>query len=440
MKSGLRAATLSCVELCSEEKVVSEDVFDPIEDVLEDLRRGRMVILVDDDSRENEGDLAMAAEKVTPEAINFMAQHGRGLICLALNEEKADRLGLPPMVRETDNTSSYGTAFTVSVDAAHGISTGISAHDRAKTILTAAAPEARPEDLVRPGHVFPLRARHGGVLMRAGHTEGIVDLARMAGLQPAGVICEILNEDGTMSRLPQLLKFKEKHDLKLTSIAAIIGYRHRNETLIERIARARLPTRLGMWDLFVYKCKFDVEGRDLHLALTMGGVGLPDGEGNVVVRDEPVLVRVHDECLTGDVFGSLRCDCGEQLRYAMELIAEEGKGVVLYMKQEGRGIGLANKLRAYELMDEKGVDTVEANERLGFPADLREYGLGAQILYHMGVRKMRLLTNNPRKIVALSGWGLEVAERVPIEMKANPMNENYLRTKKTKMGHMIEGV
>ena len=406
-----------------------------IPEAIADIRAGRFVIIVDDEARENEGDLAIAAEKVTADAINFMAGHGRGLICLPIIGQRLDELQIPMMVEH--NTAKFATAFTVSIEAKHRVSTGISAADRAETVKAVLDPTTQPQDIGRPGHMFPLRAREGGVLVRAGHTEGIVDLARMAGLQPAGVICEILNEDGTMARLPQLLKFKEKHDLKLTSIAAIIGYRHRNETLIERIARARLPTRLGMWDLFVYKCKFDTEGRDLHLALTMGGVGLPDGEGNVVVRDEPVLVRVHDECLTGDVFGSLRCDCGEQLRYAMELIAEEGKGVVLYMKQEGRGIGLANKLRAYELMDEKGVDTVEANEKLGFPPDLRDYGIGAQILVDLGVKKIRLMTNNPRKIVGLSGYGLEIVERVPIEVKPNPFNRRYLETKKTKLGHLI---
>jgi len=418
--------------------MMSAEAFDGIEEVIEDIRQGKMVILVDDENRENEGDLAMAAEKVTPEAINFMARYGRGLICLALTEKKADELDLPPMV--SDNRSKFGTAFTVSVDAAEGVTTGISAADRATTILTAVRDGAKPSDLVRPGHIFPLRAKDGGTLVRAGQTEGVVDLARLAGLKPAGVICEIMNEDGTMARLPQLVEFKKKHNLKLISIAEIIRYRHKTEHLIERIASSQLPTRLGTFRLFLYKSIFDTEGRDLHLVLTMGGIGVADENGNIPVFEEPVLVRVHDECLTGDVFGSLRCDCGEQLRKSMRMIAEEKRGVVLYMKQEGRGIGLANKLRAYELMEREGCDTVEANERLGFPPDLREYGIGAQILYHLGVRKMRLLTNNPRKIVGLNGYGLEVVERVPIEVPPNPLNEGYLRTKKDKLGHIIKGV
>jgi 3,4-dihydroxy 2-butanone 4-phosphate synthase/GTP cyclohydrolase II len=367
-----------------------------------------------------------------------MARYGRGLICLALTEEKADSLDLPPMVK--DNRSRFGTAFTVSIDAAKGVTTGISAADRAKTILTAVRDDAKPEDLVRPGHIFPLRARDGGVLVRAGQTEGVVDLARLAGLKPAGVICEIMNEDGTMARLPQLQEFAQKHNLKMVSIAEIIRYRHQTEILIERIARTKLPTRNGVFELFLYKSIFDKEGKDLHIVLTMGGVGIEDKDGKVPIFEEPLLVRVHDECLTGDVFGSLRCDCGEQLRRSMEMIGKEGKGVILYMKQEGRGIGLANKLRAYELIEKEGCDTVEANEKLGFPADLREYGIGAQILYHLGVRKMRLLTNNPRKIVALNGYGLEVVERVPIEIPPNPVNKGYLKTKKEKLGHIIRGV
>jgi len=417
---------------------VGSEVFSSIEEILEEIRLGRMVILVDDENRENEGDLAMAAEKVTANAINFMARYGRGLICLALTEEKADSLDLPPMVK--DNRSRFGTAFTVSIDAAKGVTTGISAADRAKTILTAVRDDAKPEDLVRPGHIFPLRARDGGVLVRAGQTEGVVDLARLAGLKPAGVICEIMNEDGTMARLPQLQEFAQKHNLKMVSIAEIIRYRHQTEILIERIARTKLPTRNGVFELFLYKSIFDKEGKDLHIVLTMGGVGIEDKDGKVPIFEEPLLVRVHDECLTGDVFGSLRCDCGDQLRRSMEMIGKEGKGVILYMKQEGRGIGLANKLRAYELIEKEGCDTVEANEKLGFPADLREYGIGAQILYHLGVRKMRLLTNNPRKIVALNGYGLEVVERVPIEIPPNPVNKGYLKTKKEKLGHIIRGV
>lgn len=417
---------------------MGSEVFSSIEEILEEIRLGRMVILVDDENRENEGDLAMAAEKVTANAINFMARYGRGLICLALTEEKADSLDLPPMVK--DNRSRFGTAFTVSIDAAKGVTTGISAADRAKTILTAVRDDAKPEDLVRPGHIFPLRARDGGVLVRAGQTEGVVDLARLAGLKPAGVICEIMNEDGTMARLPQLQEFAQKHNLKMVSIAEIIRYRHQTEILIERIARTKLPTRNGVFELFLYKSIFDKEGKDLHIVLTMGGVGIEDKDGKVPIFEEPLLVRVHDECLTGDVFGSLRCDCGDQLRRSMEMIGKEGKGVILYMKQEGRGIGLANKLRAYELIEKEGCDTVEANEKLGFPADLREYGIGAQILYHLGVRKMRLLTNNPRKIVALNGYGLEVVERVPIEIPPNPVNKGYLKTKKEKLGHIIRGV
>ena len=417
---------------------MGSEVFSSIEEILEEIRLGRMVILVDDENRENEGDLAMAAEKVTANAINFMARYGRGLICLALTEEKADSLDLPPMVK--DNRSRFGTAFTVSIDAAKGVTTGISAADRAKTILTAVRDDAKPEDLVRPGHIFPLRARDGGVLVRAGQTEGVVDLARLAGLKPAGVICEIMNEDGTMARLPQLQEFAQKHNLKMVSIAEIIRYRHQTEILIERIARTKLPTRNGVFELFLYKSIFDKEGKDLHIVLTMGGVGIEDKDGKVPIFEEPLFVRVHDECLTGDVFGSLRCDCGDQLRRSMEMIGKEGKGVILYMKQEGRGIGLANKLRAYELIEKEGCDTVEANEKLGFPADLREYGIGAQILYHLGVRKMRLLTNNPRKIVALNGYGLEVVERVPIEIPPNPVNKGYLKTKKEKLGHIIRGV
>ncbi|MCX7702607.1 MAG: bifunctional 3,4-dihydroxy-2-butanone-4-phosphate synthase/GTP cyclohydrolase II [Planctomycetota bacterium] len=415
-----------------------ENVFCSVEEAIEEIRSGRMVVLVDDENRENEGDLAMAAEKVTPQAINFMARYGRGLICLALTEEKADSLDLPPMVK--DNRSRFGTAFTVSVDAARGVTTGISAADRATTILSAVKPDAKPDDLVRPGHIFPLRARDGGVLVRAGQTEGIVDLARLAGLTPAGVICEIMNEDGTMARLPQLVEFSKRHNLRIISVAAIIRYRHKNEKLIEQVARAKLPTHMGEFELFLYKSIFDKEGRDLHVVLTMGGVGIPDSGGKVRVFEEPLLVRVHDECLTGDVFGSLRCDCGEQLRRSMEMIAKEKKGVILYMKQEGRGIGLANKLRAYELMEKEGCDTVEANERLGFPPDLREYGIGAQILFHLGVRRMRLLTNNPRKIVALSGYGLEVVERLSIEVPPNPLNKGYLKTKKEKLGHIIKDV
>ncbi len=411
--------------------------FDSFSDAIDDIREGKIVILVDDENRENEGDLVMAAEKVTPEAINFMAKYGRGLICLALSEEKADELGLP--LQTSDNTSKFGTAFTVSVDAKKGITTGISAADRAATVLTAVRDEAKPEDLARPGHIFPLRARKGGVLSRTGQTEGSVDMARLAGLRPAAVICEIMNEDGTMARVPQLLEFKKKHSLRMITVADVIAHRLSNERLVQRIATAELPTEYADFDLYLYKSIFDSEGRDLHVALCLGGIGEKDPSGKTIEHPEPVLVRVHDECLTGDVFGSLRCDCGLQLRKAMKMISDEGKGVVIYMKQEGRGIGLANKLRAYELQDQ-GLDTVEANEKLGFPSDLRDYGMGAQILRDLGLSKMRLLTNNPRKIVGLEGYGLEIVERVPIEIPPNPKNIRYLSCKRDKMGHLLRTI
>lgn len=393
-----------------------------IEEAIRDVREGRLVILVDDEDRENEGDLVTAAEKITPEIINFMARYGRGLICLTLTEEKADSLNLPPMVAE--NTSRYGTAFTVSIDARKGITTGISAYDRAVTILTAVADDARPEDLVRPGHIFPLRARKGGVLVRAGQTEGSVDLARLAGLRPSGVICEIMKDDGTMARIPDLEVFAKEHNLRLVTIADIVEYRLRKERLIRRVATTTLPTRYGGgFTAVAYENDIDFHE---HLALVKGEIN----------PEEPVLVRVHSECLTGDVFGSERCDCGEQLKAAMRMIDAEGKGVLLYMHQEGRGIGLANKLKAYALQD-KGLDTVEANHKLGFKEDLRDYGIGAQILLDLGVRKMRLMTNNPRKIVGLEGYGLEVVERVPIETTPHRGNIDYLRVKKEKMGHII---
>jgi len=392
-----------------------------IEDVLEDLRQGKMIILVDDEDRENEGDLTIAAEKVTPEAINFMAKYGRGLICLALHPSIVERLRLQPMV--TQNTSRFQTAFLTSIEARHGVTTGISAYDRAHTILTAIRDDAKPEDLVSPGHVFPLRARRGGVLFRAGQTEGSVDLARLAGLKPAAVICEIMKDDGTMARMPDLEVFAKEHDLKIATIADVIAYRLRNETFVHKVAETVLPTPYGEFKAVAFINEIDDYE---HLALIKGDVA----------TEEPVLVRVHSQCLTGDVFGSYRCDCGEQLQRAMEVINQEGRGVILYLRQEGRGIGLANKIKAYELQD-KGLDTVEANEHLGFEPDLRDYGVGAQMLVSLGVKKMRLMTNNPKKIKGLEGYGLEVTERVPIEIPPRKENERYLRTKCVKLGHIM---
>jgi len=393
-----------------------------IPEAIEDIRAGRFVIVVDDEDRENEGDLVMAAEKVTPEAINFMAKYGRGLICMPMTGERLDALRIPMM--STNNTSRFGTAFTVSVEAKQGTSTGISAADRAKTVQVLVNPATKPEDIVMPGHMFPLRARDGGVLVRAGQTEATVDLARLAGFSPAGVCCEIMNEDGSMARMPQLEAFAGEFDLKIVSVADLIAYRFRHERLITRVAEARLPTPFGNFKVIAYKASTDP---DEHLALVMGDVA----------TDEPVLVRVHSQCLTGDVFHSLRCDCGEQIEMAMKRISEGGRGVVLYMRQEGRGIGIHNKIKAYALQD-KGMDTVEANISLGFKADQRDYGIGAQILADLGVHNMRLMTNNPKKMSGLESYGLNIVEQLPITTRPNPYNRRYLKTKQKKLGHLLK--
>jgi 3,4-dihydroxy 2-butanone 4-phosphate synthase/GTP cyclohydrolase II len=401
--------------------------FCTIEEAIAEIAAGRMIIVCDDEDRENEGDLTMAAEFVTPEDINFMARHGRGLICLPMTEERCDDLNLPLMVGADSNTARFGTAFCVSIEARHHVTTGISAADRAATVRAAIDPEARPQDLARPGHMFPLRARKGGVLRRAGQTEAAVDLARLADCYPAGVICEVMNEDGTMSRVPDLEKFQAEHGIKMITIADLITYRMKHESLVTRAASPRMPTRFGEFRVHAYENLVDEQ---THLALVLGEIR----------EEDPVLVRVHSECLTGDVFGSMRCDCGEQLHKAFEAIGAEGAGVILYLRQEGRGIGLVNKLRAYELQDDEGQDTVEANESLGFRPDQRDYGIGAQILSDLGVRKIRLLTNNPRKFVALGGYGLEFVERVPLETPPCETNRDYLRTKKRKMGHLLDQV
>jgi 3,4-dihydroxy 2-butanone 4-phosphate synthase/GTP cyclohydrolase II len=395
--------------------------FDSIESVLADLRRGRMVIVVDDADRENEGDLVLAAQHVTAQSVNFMAKHGRGLICVPTTGERLKQLGIERMVEQ--NRESFRTDFQVSVDAARGITTGISAADRARTIQVMADPTAVPEDLVQPGHVFPLRAKPGGVLQRAGHTEAAVDLARLAGARPVGVICEIMSDDGTMARLPELRRFARRHRLKICSIEDLIQYRRTREKLVERVEVVKMPTDYGEFDLHLYKSHTDGQH---HVALVKGDVAGRPG----------VLVRVHSECLTGDVFGSRRCDCGPQLHQAMRQVSDAGRGVILYMRQEGRGIGLGPKIKAYKLQ-EQGLDTVEANLKLGYPMDLREYGLGAQILCDLGLKTIRLLTNNPKKVVGLQGYGLEIIEQVPIRVKPNPHNARYLRTKRTKLGHLL---
>jgi len=393
-----------------------------IPEALEELKKGRFLIIVDNEDRENEGDLAIAAEKVSPEAINFMSKYGRGLICMPVIGQRLDDLGVPMMVDR--NTSRFTTAFTVSVEAKHKVSTGISAADRAQTVKTIIDPATRPADLVYPGHMFPLRAKEGGVLVRAGHTEAIIDLARLAGLYPAGVICEILNDDGTMARLPQLTEMAEKFGIKITSVAELIAYRSRPERLVHKVADAKLPTKYGEFRAVAYKS--DVDPAE-HIALVMGDVNTP----------EPVLIRVHSECATGDIFGSLRCDCGEQLATALRAIAREGRGVLIYMRQEGRGIGFHNKIKAYALQD-IGLDTVEANISLGFAPDLRDYGVGAQIISDLGIKQIRLLTNNPKKVISLEGHGLKVVETVPIVVQPNPHNRRYLETKQKKMGHKLE--
>lgn len=399
----------------------SKSGFHSIEDAIDDLRKGKALIVVDDEDRENEGDFVVAAEKVTPEIINFLTKEGRGVVCTPITSERAKELGLDSMVES--NTSLHETPFTVSIDYIHGTTTGISASDRAATVRALVEPKTKPSDLARPGHIFPLKASDGGVLRRAGHTEAVIDLCKLAGLYPAGVLCEILNEDGTMARVPQLQQLAKKFGMKLISVRSLIEYRMKREKLVQRIVHTKLPSRYGDFQMYLYKSETDQKD---HIALVKGEIA----------SDTPTLVRVHSECLTGDVFGSLRCDCNAQLVAAMQMVEKEGRGVVLYMRQEGRGIGLLNKLKAYKLQDE-GMDTVEANEKLGFRPDLRDYGIGAQILRDLGVGKMRLMTNNPKKIVGLHGYGLEIVERVPLEVDPNFFNERYLKAKRDKLGHLI---
>ncbi|HEY3297305.1 MAG TPA: bifunctional 3,4-dihydroxy-2-butanone-4-phosphate synthase/GTP cyclohydrolase II [Armatimonadota bacterium] len=400
------------------------NVFCSIEEAIQDIREGKMLIVVDDEDRENEGDFIMAAEKVTPEAINFMAKYGRGMICLPTTQQRLEELNLSMMVDNEANTAKLGTPFTITVDAVHGTTTGISAYDRAQTIKVFIDPATKPSDLARPGHIFPLSAREGGVLARAGHTEAVVDLARMAGLYPSGVLCEIMNDDGTMARIPDLQEMAKKFGLKMATIADLIKYRRRTERLVRRVATTKLPTRYGEFDLIAYETPLEEKP---YIALTMGKID----------NGEPALVRIHSSCVTGDVLHSLRCDCGDQLERAMMKIAEEGRGVLLYIYQEGRGIGLLNKMRAYELQDH-GCDTIEANERLGYPADLRDYGIGAQVLIDLGVKKIRYMTNSPSKLAGLEGYDLEIVERVPLVVEANQANLRYLQTKRDRMGHMLD--